>query len=303
MKQQRERKLGKAWSARDRRNTTQVDWHTGTGAAGGISGNLFGTEVSFQVGEGWRCGGGQWSFNARERSKQDPEKRQPNLCHQVSSAWGIQGAQGYWAGVWGGEGFWLPAEVEQEGAITGIWQGCMAGSQQRKVLLKNCDMLMRPMSSGNLERGKKKMRKRQIGSDCAISAQFPRGRVPCMYIVLFVCCLTCVSIWTAQGRLWVKWDALVSGIQSGKSSLYNGLGTSVASSPNSDPLHILCVREAEAWLCVCADVCTHAVRAVLAAENWDMGNPHTARWRAATFPSLLVVWPLHQPMSILLQAP
>lgn len=186
---------------RERQNTTQVNWHAGTGAAGGISGNLFITEVSFQVGEGWRCRERQWSFNARGRSKRDPEKRQPNLCHQASSAGGIQSVQGYQAGVWGGEGFWLLAEVEQEGAITGIWQGCMAGSQQRNVLLKCCDMLMRPMFSGKQERGKKQMNKKQIGSDCAISAQFPRGRVPRMHVVLFVCCLTWVSIPTAQRRL------------------------------------------------------------------------------------------------------
>lgn len=88
-----------------------------------------------------------------------------------------------------GRVFWLPAKIEQEGAITGIWQGCIAGSQQRNVLLESCDMLMRPMSSGKQERGKQQMKKRQTGSDCPISAQFPHWRVPCMYFVLFMCCL------------------------------------------------------------------------------------------------------------------
>lgn len=43
----------------------------------------------------------------RQSKKQtgSPGKRQPNLCHQSSSAWGIEGAQGCCAGVQGGEGF------------------------------------------------------------------------------------------------------------------------------------------------------------------------------------------------------
>lgn len=58
-----------------------------------------------------------------------PGKRQPSLCHQSSSARGIQGAQQE-CGV--GRDFWLPAKVEQEGAITGIYLAGMYGRQAAK---------------------------------------------------------------------------------------------------------------------------------------------------------------------------
>lgn len=53
-----------------------------------------------------------------------------------------------------GRDCWLPAEVEQEGAIKGIWQGCVAGRQQRNVLLESCDMLMGAVFFGKRERVK-----------------------------------------------------------------------------------------------------------------------------------------------------
>lgn len=169
----------------------QQERDKGTGAAGGTSGNLFSTEVSFQVGEDWRCRERQWRCNARARSKQRVLRR-GNVISATNpplhGGFRVLKAAEEECGV--GRVLWLPAEVEQESAITGIWQGCMAGCQQRKVLLESCDMLMRPMCSGKWERGKQQVKKRQTGSDCAISAQFLRGRVPCMYFVLFVCCLT-----------------------------------------------------------------------------------------------------------------
>lgn len=73
--------------------------------------------------------------------------------------------------MWGGEGF-LAASKSRAGR-------CNPRHLAGMVLLERCDMLMRPMSSGKWERGKQQMRKREIGSDYAISAQFPRGKLPC----------------------------------------------------------------------------------------------------------------------------
>ena len=80
----------------------------------------------------------------------------------------------------------------------------MAGRQLKEGSLGEQDMLIGAMSFRKGERGKQQMKKRQVVSHSAISAQFAHGRVPCLCFVLFVCCPTCASIPAAQGRLGVK---------------------------------------------------------------------------------------------------
>lgn len=69
----------------------------------------------------------QWSCNVRARSKQGALGR-GNLISATSPplqrGFSVLKAAKQEYGV--GRDFWLPTEVEQEGAIRGIWQGCIA---------------------------------------------------------------------------------------------------------------------------------------------------------------------------------
>lgn len=166
-----------------------------------------------QAGGGWRRREREWSCNARARSKEGALGRccLTSATESSSSAsGGIQGASGCRAGAgscrsegWGGFsgcqqkwGRWVQSQAAGQAA----WQ---AGSKC-KARWESWDMMTGAMSFRKGERGKQKMKKRQVGSDCAISAQFPCRMVPCMCFVLFVCCPTCVLIPAAQGRLGVK---------------------------------------------------------------------------------------------------
>lgn len=164
------------------------------------------------MGGGWRCRERERSCGAGARSKEGALGRGCliSATESSSSAWGIQGARGCWAGA-------SPCRSVGQGGISGCPQkwsrqvqsqaAGRAGRQadsKRKAPCESWDMLMGAMSFRNGERGKQQRKKRPVGSDSAISAQFPRGRVPCMCFVLFVCCPTCVSIPAAQERLGVK---------------------------------------------------------------------------------------------------
>lgn len=79
-------------------------------------------------------------------------KGQSNLCHHSHPP--LHGDSGCLGLLGGGQllqkrrverDFWLSAEVEQEGAIAGSWQGCVAGSK-RKAPWGSQDVLMGTMS-------------------------------------------------------------------------------------------------------------------------------------------------------------
>lgn len=63
-------------------------------------------------------------------------------------------------------------QVQSQAAGRTAWQ---AGSK-RKAHWESRDMLMGAMSFRKGERGKQEMKKRQAGSDFAVSAQFPHRR-------------------------------------------------------------------------------------------------------------------------------
>lgn len=138
----------------ERDETTEVNWRGGTRAAAGIPGNLFCTEVSPQARGGWRCREREWSCNARARSKEGALGRGQLISptESFSSAWGIQGAWGGWAGASSrrsaraGRDFWLQQkwsrQVQSQAAGRVAWQ---AGSK-RKAPWESQDMLMGAVS-------------------------------------------------------------------------------------------------------------------------------------------------------------
>lgn len=121
-KQPHERKLGEEQSSRERRNIKQDKQHAST--RDGAPGNGFCTEVSLQAGERER------RYDAIVRSEEGALDYLTSATKSSSSVWEMQDAwvlgRGHLLEGIVGRNFWLPA-VEMVGAITGSWQGCVAG--------------------------------------------------------------------------------------------------------------------------------------------------------------------------------
>lgn len=213
-------------------------------------------------------------------------KRLSHLCHRVLLLC---------TGHSGCSGLLGRGQLQQNGA-----------GSKRKAPCQSWDMLMGAMSFRKGERGKQQMKKRQVGSDSAISSQFPCGRVPSMWFVLFVCCPTCVSIPAARERSGMKVGCVCVRNSTRKELIQQqsrGSGISYLLTLLCPVAHLLCQKQ-ERSMPIYARVCIHihTVKAMLVGDSQEECNPHVTKWKVAALPSLLVDPFLHQPVTLPLQA-